>query len=55
VAASTIGLIAMIAVVVLRSDGRPVPVPIALMAVLLPVGLGVLLALVLTEARRRRH
>ena len=53
-AASTIGLLGLIGIVVLQLSDRPVPAPVVLQALLLPVGLVTLLALIVAEARRRR-
>jgi hypothetical protein len=54
VAASTIGLLAAIAVVGLSLGGSPVPAQVSVMALLLPGGLGLLLALIVAEARQQR-
>jgi hypothetical protein len=54
VTASTIGLLAVIAIVALLVSHRPLPTPVIVLALLLPAGLGTLLALIVAEARRRR-
>jgi hypothetical protein len=54
VTASTIGLLAVIAVLVLAGGGRPVPTTAWGLAALLPLGLVTLLVLVVAEARRSR-
>jgi hypothetical protein len=55
VAASAIGFIALVAIFLMSVSGRAAPAPLLLMGVLFPAGVGVLLALILTEARRRRQ